>query len=327
MKSSARYCPIVADRGDLRRGNDLRVADSVADLIGTTPMLKLRRVVDDQCAAVYVKLERFNPGGSVKDRPALNMIEQAEHDGLLRPGMTIIEPTSGNTGIGIAMVAAAKGYRAVLVMPDTMTRERIAILQAYGAQVVLTKGYLRMQGAVDKAEELRRELGDQAIILGQFDNKANPDAHRKSTAPEILAQMDGHLDAFVSSAGTGGTITGIAEVLKATIPGVKAYVVEPKGSPVLSGGEPGPHKLVGTSPGFVPRILNTKIYDRIFLASDEDAIEMTQNLAHKEALLVGISSGAVVWAALQVAKELGPGKKVVALCPDTGERYLSMGIF
>lgn len=305
----------------------MKVVKSVTELIGNTPLLQLQRIADSSMAEVWVKLEKFNPGGSVKDRPAQRMIEAAEQAGTLHPGMTIIEPTSGNTGIGIAMVAAAKGYSAILVMPDTMTWERIAILKAYGAQVVLTPGNLRMSGAVQKAQELKTELGDQAMILLQFENPNNPDAHRTSTALEILEQTDRHLDAFVASAGTGGTITGCGEVLKEDIPGVKVYVVEPKGSPVLSGGQPGPHKLVGTSPGFIPKILNTNIYDKIYQVADEEAIEMTKRLAREEALLVGVSAGAVVYTALQVAKDLGPGKRVVALCPDTGERYLSMDLF
>lgn len=305
----------------------MRVVDNVTELIGRTPLVKLTRVVPDDCAEIFVKLERMNPGGSVKDRPAFNMIHEAVQAGRLRPGMTIIEPTSGNTGIGIAMVAAACGYRAILVMPDTMTRERIAILVAYGAQVVLTPGHLRMTGAVQKAMELCAELGDEGIILGQFDNPHNPDAHRHTTALEIIEQTDGELAAFVSSAGTGGTITGVGETLKDRLPGIGIYVVEPKGSPVLSGGQPGAHKIVGTSPGFIPAILNTSVYDRIFQASDEDAMDMTRRLARDEGLLLGVSCGAVVWAAIAVAKELGPGKRVVALCPDTGERYLSMDLF
>ncbi len=305
----------------------MKVAQSVTDLIGNTPLLQLKRVVDDSMAEVWVKLEKFNPGGSVKDRPALRMIEAAEQDGTLHPGMTLIEPTSGNTGIGIAMVAAAKGYRAILVMPDTMTWERIAILKGYGAQVVLTPGSLRMSGAVQKAKELKDQLGEEAILLLQFENPNNPDAHRNTTALEILEQTDHQLDAFIASSGTGGTITGCGEVLKDQLPQVKIYVVEPKGSPVLSGGEAGSHKIVGTSPGFIPKVLNTTVYDRIFQVSDDDALEMTKRLAREEALLVGVSSGAVVHTALQVAKELGVDKRVVALCADTGERYLSMDLF
>ncbi|MCY0876549.1 MAG: cysteine synthase A [Firmicutes bacterium] len=305
----------------------MRVVDNVTELIGNTPLVQLQRVVPGGCAEVFVKLERFNPGGSVKDRPAFNMIVAAEEEGRLHPGMTIVEPTSGNTGIGIAMVAAARGYHAVLVMPDTMTRERIAILKGYGAKVELTPGHLRMGGAVDRAVELCEELGDRGIILGQFDNPNNPNAHRKTTALEILTQMDGRLDAFVASAGTGGTITGVGETLRERVDGIGIFVVEPKGSPVLSGGQPGPHKIVGTSPGFVPSILNTGVYDRIYQAADEDAMEMTRRLAREEGLLLGVSCGAVVWAAICVARDLGPGKRVVALCPDTGERYLSMDLF
>ena len=304
-----------------------RVVDCVTDLVGRTPLFRPQRIVDDGFADLLLKLERFNPGGSVKDRPALNMILRAQERGDLRPGMTIIEPTSGNTGIGIAMVCAAMGYHAILVMPDTMTRERIAILQAYGAKVVLTPGSLRMQGAVDKANELQSAMGDNAVILGQFDNMDNPDAHRTTTALEILEQVDGQLDAFVCSAGTGGTVTGVGETLRQHLSHVRIVVVEPKGSPVLSGGRPGPHKLVGTSPGFIPRILNTDIYDQIIQVSDDEAIAMTRQLAQREALLVGVSSGAVVFAARQIAQELGTGKRVVALCPDTGERYLSMDLF
>lgn len=305
----------------------MKVVDNITELIGDTPLIRLRRLVTDDMATVWVKWEKYNPGGSVKDRPAYNMIVQAEKEGRLRPGMTIIEPTSGNTGIGIAMVAAARGYRAILVMPDTMTRERIAILKAYGADVVLTPGAQRMGGAVEKANQLREELGDQAFIPGQFDNPENPNAHRATTAVEVLEASGGRLDAFVCSAGTGGTVTGTGETLKERLPGVKVYVVEPKGSPVLSGGEPGPHKIVGTSPGFVPSILNTEVYDRIFQASDEDAMEMTRRLAREEGILAGVSGGAVTWAALQVAREEGSGKTVVGLLPDTGERYLSMDLF
>ncbi len=303
------------------------VVDNITELIGNTPMFKLTRLVPLDAAEVWLKLERFNPGGSVKDRPALRMIEQAEEDGVLRPGMTIVEPTSGNTGIGIAMVAAAKGYQAILVMPDTMTEERRMILSAYGAQVVLTPGALRMAGAVQKAREILKDLGGDGWMPGQFDNQANPDAHRRQTAWEVLEQTERHLDAFVAAAGTGGTVTGCGEILKQELPGLKIFVVEPKNSPVLSGGEPGSHKIVGTSPGFVPAILNRKIYDRIILADDDESLAMTRQLAKQEGFLLGVSSAAVVKAAIDVAKDLGAGKRVVALCPDTGERYLSMNIF
>ncbi|WP_433616922.1 cysteine synthase A [Paenibacillus cellulositrophicus] len=303
-----------------------KVVQNITELIGDTPAVKLRRLAGEQDADVYVKLEYFNPSGSVKDRAAYNLIAQAEQDGLLKPGSTIIEPTSGNTGIGLAMNAAAKGYRAIMVMPDNMTKERINLLKAYGAEVVLTPAAERMPGAIRKAQELQREIVG-SFIPQQFENRANPDIHRRTTALEILEQMEGRLDAFVATAGTGGTITGTGEVLKERLPGIGIYVAEPKGSPVLSGGQPGPHKLVGTSPGFIPPILNTDVYDEIFQVSDEDAIRTTRRLAAEEGILVGPSSGASVWTALQVARRLGPGKRVLCIAPDTGERYLSMGIF
>ncbi|MET3549563.1 cysteine synthase A [Paenibacillus favisporus] len=303
-----------------------KVVQNITELIGDTPAVKLRRLAGEQDADVYVKLEYFNPSGSVKDRAAYNLIAQAEQDGLLKPGSTIIEPTSGNTGIGLAMNAAAKGYRAIMVMPDNMTKERINLLKAYGAEVVLTPAAERMPGAIRKAQELHREI-EGSFIPQQFENRANPDIHRRTTALEILEQMEGRLDAFVATAGTGGTITGTGEVLKERLPGIGIYVAEPKGSPVLSGGQPGPHKLVGTSPGFIPPILNTDVYDEIFQVSDEDAIGTTRRLAAEEGILVGPSSGASVWTALQVARRLGPGKRVLCIAPDTGERYLSMGIF
>jgi len=305
----------------------MRVVDSITELIGDTPLVQLRRVVPAQGASVFAKLERMNPGGSVKDRPARNMIADAEASGRLRPGMTVIEPTSGNTGIGIAMVAAARGYRAILIMPDTMTAERIAILQAYGAEVVLTPGDMKMGGAVARAQALAKEMGDEAIILGQFENPANPDAHRTTTAPEIFAAMEGRIDLFICSAGTGGTVTGTGETLKALLPDLSVRVVEPAGSPVLSGGQPGPHKIVGTSPGFVPAILNRSVYDRIYQVTDADALAMTARLAREEGILSGVSCGAVVHAACLAAAEFGPDKRIVALLPDTGERYLSMEIF
>ncbi|MCM2996294.1 cysteine synthase A [Paenibacillus cellulositrophicus] len=303
-----------------------KVVQNITELIGDTPAVKLRRLAGEQDADVYVKLEYFNPSGSVKDRAAYNLIAQAEQDGLLKPGSTIIEPTSGNTGIGLAMNAAAKGYRAIMVMPDNMTKERINLLKAYGAEVVLTPAAERMPGAIRKAQELHREI-QGSFIPQQFENRANPDIHRRTTALEIIEQMEGRLDAFVATAGTGGTITGTGEVLRERLPGIGIYVAEPKGSPVLSGGQPGPHKLVGTSPGFIPPILNTDVYDEIFQVSDEDAIGTTRRLAAEEGILVGPSSGASVWTALQVARRLGPGKRVLCIAPDTGERYLSMGIF
>ncbi|KEQ23695.1 cysteine synthase A [Paenibacillus tyrfis] len=303
-----------------------KMVNSITELIGDTPAVRVRRLVEENDAELYVKLEYFNPSGSVKDRAAFNLIAQAEKDGLIGPGATIIEPTSGNTGIGLAMNAAAKGYKAILVMPDNMTKERINLLKAYGAEVVLTPAEQRMPGAIRKAVELQAQIPN-SFIPQQFENKANPDIHRTTTALEIIEQMEGRLDAFVATAGTGGTITGTGEVLREKLPGVQIYVVEPQGSPVLSGGEPGPHKLVGTSPGFVPKILNTGVYDEIVQVSDEDALRTTRDLARLEGILVGPSAGASVWTGLQIARKLGRGKRVLCIAPDTGERYLSMGIF
>lgn len=302
------------------------VYQNVTELIGNTPILQLQRIVPAGAAVVYVKLERFNPSGSVKDRAAFNLIHTAEKQGLIGPGATIIEPTSGNTGIGLAMIAAAKGYKAILIMPDNMSKERINILKAYGAEVVLTPSAERMPGSIAKALELREQIPG-SFIPQQFENPANPDIHRTTTALEILEQMDHHLDAFVATAGTGGTITGTGETLREHLPNLHIAVVEPKGSPVLSGGQPGPHKLVGTSPGFIPKILNTHVYDEIIQIADEDAINTTLDLARKEGILVGPSSGASVYAAITVAKRLGAGKRIVCMAPDTGERYLSMNLF
>lgn len=303
-----------------------RIVSDITQLIGNTPVVRLNRLQDEQSAEVCVKLERFNPSGSVKDRAAFSLINDAEERGLIKPGDTIIEPTSGNTGIGLAMNAAARGYKMILVMPDNMTAERIKLLQAYGAEVVLTPAAERMPGAIRKAEELRAERPG-SYIPNQFENQANPNIHRLTTAIEIMEQTGGKLDAFVATAGTGGTITGTGEALKELLPHLYIAVVEPMGSPVLSGGEPGPHKLVGTSPGFVPTILNTSIYDEIIQVSDANALSTTKALATKEGLLLGPSSGASVWAAMQVAKRLGPGKRVLCIAPDTGERYMSMDIF
>ncbi|MBP1311638.1 cysteine synthase A [Paenibacillus sp. 1182] len=303
-----------------------KVVYSITDLIGDTPCVRLQRLTGPQDAEVYVKLEYFNPSGSVKDRAAGNLIAEAEKAGHLKPGGTIIEPTSGNTGIGLAMNAAARGYRAILVMPSNMTKERVNILKAYGAEVVLTPAEERMPGAIRKALELGAEI-DGSFIPHQFENEANPDIHRTTTALEILEQTEGKLDVFVASSGTGGTITGTGEVLRQHLPDLRIVVVEPKGSPVLSGGKPGPHKLVGTSPGFVPTVLNTEVYDEIVQVSDEDAIAMTRAIAAQEGILVGLSSGATIWTAIQEARRLGAGKRVLCIAPDTGERYLSMGIF
>lgn len=302
------------------------VYPDIARLIGDTPMVRLGRTAPANAAEIFVKLEYFNPSGSVKDRAARGLIEAAEQAGKLRPGSTIIEPTSGNTGIGLAMIAAARGYRAILVMPDNMSRERINLLKAYGARVELTPSAQRMPGAIARALELQASIPG-AFIPQQFENRANPDAHRGTTAVEILEQTEGRLDAFVATAGTGGTITGTGETLRASLPGLHIAVVEPEGSPVLSGGSPGPHKLVGTSPGFVPKILNTGVYDEIIRVRDEEALDTMRKLARREGMLLGPSSGASVFAAMKIAERLGPGKRVVCIAPDTGERYLSMGLF
>lgn len=304
----------------------VKMAGSITELIGNTPAVRLNRLASEQDAEVYVKLESYNPSGSVKDRAAYNLILQAEKQGTLAPGATIIEPTSGNTGIGLAMNAAAKGYRAILVMPDNMTKERINLLKAYGAEVVLTPAAERMPGAIRKAMELKEQIPG-SFIPQQFENPANPDIHRTTTALEIIEQTEGRLDVFVATAGTGGTITGTGEVLKEHIPGIRIVVVEPKGSPVLSGGQPGPHKLVGTSPGFIPPILNTGIYDEIVQVEDENALDTARLLASREGILVGPSAGASVWAALQLARRIGQGKRVLCIAPDTGERYLSTDVF
>ncbi|ARI75911.1 cysteine synthase A [Halobacillus mangrovi] len=307
----------------------MRVVNNIADLIGDTPLVKLNRVAPEGGADIYMKLEKYNPSGSVKDRAAFNMMEQAEKDGVLKKGSTIIEPTSGNTGIGIAMNAAARGYRAILVMPDTMTQERINLLKAYGAEIVLTPGDEKMPGAIKKAKELVEEI-DNSFMPMQFENEANPDAHRFTTATEIIEAMNElgkPLSVFVSTAGTGGTVTGTGEELKKHFKEMTVHVAEPAGSPVLSGGKPGKHKLVGTSPGFIPDILNQEVYDEIFQVTDEDAYEITRRLAREEGLLLGTSCGAACWAAIQVAKRKEPGEVVVCIAPDTGERYLSGDLF
>jgi len=302
-----------------------RVANSIYELIGQTPVVKLNHLVDEDSADVYVKLEFFNPGSSVKDRIALVMIEAAEKKGELKPGDTIIEPTSGNTGIGLAMVAAAKGLKAILVMPDTMSMERRNLLRAYGAELVLTPGSEGMRGAVNKAEELVKEHG--YFMAQQFDNEANPEIHRLTTGKEIVEQMGDQLDAFVSGIGTGGTITGAGVVLKEKYPNIHIVAVEPADSAILSGGKPGPHKIQGIGANFVPSVLNTEIYDEVFTVKNEEAIEYARRTGQEEGFLVGISSGAAIFAALQVAKKLGKGKKVLAVVPDNGERYLSTVLY
>lgn len=304
----------------------MKVVNDMTELIGDTPLLKLNKVVPEGAADVYIKMEMFNPSKSVKDRAAYNMVKVAEEEGLIKPGDTIIEPTSGNTGIGLAMTAAAKGYKTIMVMPDNSTMERRNILKAYGAKVVLTPSEEKMPGSIKKALEIQKEIPG-SFIPQQFENFANPDIHRTTTALEIIEQTDGNLDAFVCTAGTGGTVTGTGETLKEKIPGIHVAVVEPKGSPVLSGGQPGKHKLVGTSPGFVPDILNTNVYDEIIQISDEDAIELLRRLTREEGVFLGPSGAAAVYAAINVAKKLGKGKRVVCIAPDTGERYLSMDLF
>ncbi|MEI7027652.1 cysteine synthase A [Paenibacillus sp. y28] len=306
-----------------------KLVQSITQLIGDTPLVRLNRVVPEDSAEIYVKLEYQNPGASVKDRIAINMIEAAEKDGTLKPGDTIIEPTSGNTGIGLAMVAAAKGYKAILVMPETMSLERRNLLRAYGAQLVLTPGAEGMKGAIKRAEELQAE-NPSYFIPQQFKNQANVEIHRLTTGPEIVEAInshDGKLDAFISGIGTGGTITGAGSVLKENFPGIKVYAVEPAASPVLSGGKPGPHKIQGIGAGFVPDILNTDIYDGIIAVENDDAFATSRRVAKEEGILGGISSGAAIFAALQVAKELGKGKRVVAVIPSNGERYLSTPLY
>lgn len=303
----------------------MKVANSILELIGNTPLVKLNKIVPEGSADVYLKLEYFNPGSSVKDRIALAMVEAAEKNGKLKPGMTIIEPTSGNTGIGLAMVAAAKGYKAVLVMPETMSLERRNLLRAYGAELVLTPGPEGMGGAIRKATELAQQ--DGYFMPQQFENEANPAIHRETTGRELLEQVQGQIDAFVAGIGTGGTITGAGGLLKEHFPNLKVVAVEPADSPVLSGGKPGPHKIQGIGAGFVPAILDTKVYDQIITVQNEQAFEYARRAAREEGVLGGISTGAAIYAALQVAKELGTGKKVVAIAPSNGERYLSTPLY
>ncbi|MBM7694874.1 cysteine synthase A [Peribacillus deserti] len=302
-----------------------RIANSVADLVGQTPIVKLNRIVDQDIAEVYLKLEYMNPGSSVKDRIALAMIEAAEESGQLKSGDTLIEPTSGNTGIGLAMIAAAKGYRSILVMPETMSLERRNLLRAYGAELVLTPGPEGMGGAIRKAEELAKEHG--YFVPQQFKNEANPEVHRNTTGKEIVSQMGEQLDAFISGIGTGGTITGAGDVLRENYPGIQIVAVEPADSPILSGGKPGPHKIQGIGAGFVPDILNTDIYDQIIQVNTEDAFEYARRAAREEGILGGISSGAAIYAAIETAKKLGKGKKVLAIIPSNGERYLSTALY
>ena len=306
-----------------------KIYKSAADLIGNTPLVEVGHIEEKfgLKARVLVKLEYFNATGSVKDRVAKAMIEDAEGTGILKPGATIIEPTSGNTGIGLAAIATAKGYRTIIVLPETMSVERRNIIKAYGAEIVLTPGYKGMTGAIAKAEELKNEIKG-SMIAGQFVNPANPEAHRRTTGPEIWNDTDGEVDAFVAGVGTGGTITGVGEYLKSKNDKIEIIAVEPATSPVLSQGKPGPHKIQGIGAGFVPEILNTKIYDSVVPVENDDAFEYAKLISHTEGILVGISAGAVLYAAIEWAKKSeNEGKTIVALLPDSGDRYYSTSLF
>ncbi|MDN4495010.1 cysteine synthase A [Ureibacillus aquaedulcis] len=306
----------------------MKLHQNILELVGNTPIVKLNKLPSENGAEVYMKLESKNPGGSVKDRAALNMILQAEKEGKLIPGVsTVIEPTSGNTGIGLAMVCAVKGYPCIITMPDNATKERVQLMQAYGAKVHLTPANLRMQGSIDVALRIAQEVPNSFIPL-QFDNRANADAHRSTTAIEILEAFgDQQLDALVLTAGTGGTVTGTGEELKKRLPNLKIYVVEPAGSPVLAGGIPGPHKIPGTGPGFIPKILNREVFDEILHIEDDAAQITARRLAAEEGLLVGASGAASAYFAIEIAKQLPVNAKVLCLAPDTGERYLSTDLF
>jgi len=301
----------------------LTMHKDITELIGRTPLVRLNRLSPSGGATIYGKVEFFNPGGSVKDRICLNMIDEAERLGALKPGGTIVEPTSGNTGIGLALVAAVRGYKLILVMPESMSMERASLLSSYGAQLVLTPAWEGMKGAIRESESIIAQ-NPSYFMPDQFSNPANPAMHRKTTALEILESLDGKIDAFVAAVGTGGTITGCGEVFKERNSNVKVIAVEPAGSPVLSGGEPGPHKIQGIGAGFIPKVLNRSILDRVMTVTDDEAYQTAKQLSKKEGLLVGISSGANVFAAQKVAQELGPGKNVVTILCDTGERYISI---
>jgi cysteine synthase A len=304
----------------------MKVVNNILELIGETPVLKLNRMTGESDASVYVKLEGFNPGGSVKDRPGLYMIEKAEEQGQLRPDSVILEATSGNTGIGLAMAAAIKGYPIIIVMPENMSEERKKLMRFYGAELVLTPANAGMPGAVEKARQMA-EADKKYFLVRQFENPANAESHEVSTAREIFEQMEGKLDAVVCGIGSGGTITGVAAGLKSRLPDIQIIGVEPAGSAVLSGKNPGPHKLQGIGAGFIPQVLNIQVIDRIIAVSDQDALEMCKQVARKEAVLVGISSGAAISAALKVAKEMDRDKKVMVIAPDGAEKYLSTELF
>lgn len=306
-----------------------KIHKNLLDLVGNTPLVEIAKIANARGAEAQVvaKVEYFNPGGSVKDRIALNMIEDAEKRGLLQPGATIIEPTSGNTGVGIAWIGRVKGYKAVIVMPETMSRERQLLMKAAGAELVLTEGTKGMKGAIAEAERLQRETPG-SLILGQFTNPANPEVHERTTAEEIWRDTDGNVDIFVAGAGTGGTVTGVGRALKAKNPDIRIVAVEPESSPVLSGGAPGPHKIQGIGAGFVPEILDRSVIDVVYKVSNEDALKTGRDLSLYEGLIVGISSGAAAYAAIELAKlPENKGKRIVALLPDTGERYLSTELY
>jgi cysteine synthase A len=305
----------------------MKVADNVTELIGNTPLVRLRRISKESGADVVAKLEFANPGGSVKDRIGLAMIEAAEREGKIKPDTVILEPTSGNTGIALALVCAARGYKCTLVMPETMSKERRMLLRAYGADLVLTSGSEGMPGAIRKAEEMAA-AGEHYFVPQQFENPANPEVHRRTTAEEIWRDSDGKVDVIVAGIGTGGTITGIGEVIKGHKPDARCVGVEPDGSPVLSGGQKGPHALQGIGAGFVPKVLNTEIYDAIVRVTNDDAFTSARRIAREEGLLVGISSGAAIWAAEQIARQAeNRGKMIVVIVPSNGERYLSTALF
>lgn len=309
--------------GDSDSIHNMKTSSDIITLIGKTPLVQLRDFSEGKAARVLAKVEFFNPGGSVKDRICIAMVEAAEAEGRLKTGMTLIEPTSGNTGIGLALVCAVRGYKLILVMPESMSMERASLLSSYGAQLVLTPAWEGMRGAISEAENIMDQNPDY-FMPGQFSNPANPEVHRKTTGPEILAAVDGEIDALVVAVGTGGTITGVGEVLKAKNPKTLVVAVEPATSAVLSGNPPGPHKIQGIGAGFIPEILNRDIIDRVMTVTDDDSYRMAKDLAKQDGLLVGISSGANTWVAREIAKELGSGKTVVTILPDTGERYISI---